>query len=59
MRLQDVKVVLSLLQVLTVFLAMCIFAKVWTSLATVRAAKAVAGDRRAKSYQENGYASQN
>jgi hypothetical protein len=39
---QDEKVVLTLLRVLTVFLAVCICTKVWTSLATVRAAKAVA-----------------
>ncbi len=39
---QDEKVVLALLRVLTVFLVVCIGTEVWTSIATVRAAKTVA-----------------
>jgi len=39
---QDERVVLALLRVLTVFFAVCICTKVWTSVATVGAARAVA-----------------
>jgi hypothetical protein len=47
---QGERVMSPLFRVMTVFLAVCIFTKVWASLATLRAAKIMA--EAAKAYRE-------